>query len=364
MYKCKECGCEYKDKPDYCDCGNDEFEEVSVQKEEISPKTEAVIIPAKKTENIKVKTEGVKIKPEIKPKKTFSEQYPGFSRLMSSIDPISGVIFLTCLFLSVYVIFFAWNVEDTGLNEANEVKETKIAKNIPTIETFWNNAPPKAEVKTEPPKTEVKEENIIKKITAPISNQKTDKATVKVKNTAQTVSKPVVKTTAKQTTKTQAQKPQTQKTTANTTTQKSKAAQQTVVKPAAQTTAVSTPQKSAAEIAAEEAAKKAAESQKAAKLKQEFINYKAGLRNTIGRKIDFTRVIGDGNCTVAFKIDSTGKLISRSFAKQSTNITLNDAVYAAVMSTPKYNPPPEGYKNETLNLNISFYDGNFEITLN
>ena len=29
MYKCKECGAEYKEKPDYCDCGNDEFEGVN-----------------------------------------------------------------------------------------------------------------------------------------------------------------------------------------------------------------------------------------------------------------------------------------------------------------------------------------------
>ena len=26
MYKCKECGAEYENKPDYCECGNDEFE--------------------------------------------------------------------------------------------------------------------------------------------------------------------------------------------------------------------------------------------------------------------------------------------------------------------------------------------------
>ena len=25
MYKCTECGMEYEVKPDYCDCGNDEF---------------------------------------------------------------------------------------------------------------------------------------------------------------------------------------------------------------------------------------------------------------------------------------------------------------------------------------------------
>lgn len=28
MYKCKECGTEYEIKPDYCDCGNNTFEEI------------------------------------------------------------------------------------------------------------------------------------------------------------------------------------------------------------------------------------------------------------------------------------------------------------------------------------------------
>ena len=29
MYKCKDCGKEYKTKPDYCECGNNIFEEIS-----------------------------------------------------------------------------------------------------------------------------------------------------------------------------------------------------------------------------------------------------------------------------------------------------------------------------------------------
>ena len=68
--------------------------------------------------------------------------------------------------------------------------------------------------------------------------------------------------------------------------------------------------------------------------------------------------------SIVFKIDSTGKLINRAFAKQSTNTTLNDAVYKAVMQTPSYNPPPKGYNGETLTLKITFYNGNFEISLN
>ena len=97
--------------------------------------------------------------------------------------------------------------------------------------------------------------------------------------------------------------------------------------------------------------------------KQVLASYKINLRNTIGQKIDFTRVIGDGDCAVTFKVDSTGRLTNRAFAKQSTNITLNNAVYNAVMAVPSYSAPPAAYKNETLTLHIRFQNGNFAITL-
>ena len=101
-----------------------------------------------------------------------------------------------------------------------------------------------------------------------------------------------------------------------------------------------------------------------AELKQELSTYKSGLRNSVGKKINFANVVGDGNCAISFKVDSNGKLVNRNFVQQSSNITLNDAVYKAMMSTPSYNPPPEGYKNETMTLRIKIYDGNYEITLN
>jgi outer membrane biosynthesis protein TonB len=99
-------------------------------------------------------------------------------------------------------------------------------------------------------------------------------------------------------------------------------------------------------------------------LKKELADYKIKLRNLIGRKIDFANVVGDGYCAISFKVASNGKLVNRAFAKQSSNITLNDAVYKAVMATPSYNPPPSGYNNETMVLKIRFYNGNFDISLN
>ena len=37
MFKCTECGTEYEIKPDYCDCGNDTFEEIKPAAVEPAP---------------------------------------------------------------------------------------------------------------------------------------------------------------------------------------------------------------------------------------------------------------------------------------------------------------------------------------
>ena len=43
MFKCKECGTEYDIKPDFCDCGNDTFEEVATPvKEEIKQTSQSL----------------------------------------------------------------------------------------------------------------------------------------------------------------------------------------------------------------------------------------------------------------------------------------------------------------------------------
>ena len=162
--------------------------------------------------------------------------------------------------------------------------------------------------------------------------------------TNKTVSKPVTNITVKTNEKQQSVKAQAQA--------EAKKAQEALQK------AQAAKQKAEAEaLAAAESARKTSLA------KQELSNYKINLRNEIGKKIDFTKVIGDGDCVISFKLDSTGKLVSRAFAKQSTNITLNNAVYNAVMATPYYKSPPSLYNNETFKLYIKFANGNFSITL-
>ena len=350
MYKCTECGLEYENKPEYCDCGNDEFVLTVEEKpaEEIVP--EPVRTEKKPHENIQT-YENIRYDNPIshEPNKL-------------PVSPYALVIFIICITASLLILFL-WNPVEQTADKVTEIIEKVENKNIPSIEKLWKNPTPV--VQTE---------------------QKTEQAAIKqeIKQISSNIQKPAA--TVKQPVKTQTKvtQPKTQTKT-----------QKNVQKPVQQQPNVTNAQKQAEEtarkakeaqqkaeqealIAAQEAERKAKEAQQnaereaylaakkakaAAQAKQELYNYKINLRNEIAKKIDFTRVIGDGDCTVVFKLDQNGKLINRSFAKQSSNITLNNAVYNAVMATPVYAQPPKAYNNETLKLNISFTNGNFAITL-
>ena len=348
MFKCKECGTEYEIKPDYCDCGNDEFEEVGVVNTK-DTNDKSIISGAAASE--KIITEQ---KPQVQSASAANFHNQAYiPKRTLNIDPISLSVFGICILLSLYVIFFAFNPAKEE-QKIEKTQEIVTPKNIPNIDKIWNNALPV--IKKEEPKKEEVVETIIKQI-VPVQPQK--KVETKVQTTQPKVTKvPLKKVTPKVTP------------VVKTTSAQQQAVAQEQAKKAAELKQKAEQERKAAEAAQikklqAEQAKKAAEekARQAAASKQEFIVYKANLRNTIGRKIDFTRVIGDGSCTVAFKIDTNGKLYSRSFSKQSSNNTLNDAVYNAVMATPTFNPPPSAYNNETLYLNIRFSNGNFEISL-
>ncbi len=427
MFRCKECGTEYDIKPDFCDCGNDIFEEIpgTVQKQAPAPS---------------VQNQFQKSVSEPKHKKTFNEQYPEFERLKNSFDPISAVLFLICIIIGLCVIFLVGNpepdnVSDTDKNKAEVKSETL---NIPSIDTFWNNSTAgiinnEKTAAQRAARESSKKETEQNKISAAQQELQKNPMLAKVENTLNSpvVKEPVQTTkpqtnvsqqtksvqqqkTTQQTKTTSAQQPKTSAAShtstqkknnsvsnkiqsifggsnSNTSTNKNTSPSipqktrsianqpktsgtQTSVSKAPKQTQIQLQPKSASNVAKSQTTPaqtttnqislrpKATIDTKA--LQKELNNYKIGLRNTIGKKIDFANVVGDGECAVSFKVASTGKITNRAFSKQSSNITLNDAVYSAVMSTPSYNPPPSGYNNETMTLKIRFYNGNFDISLN
>lgn len=397
MFKCSECGNEYEIKPKYCDCGNDIFINVEdnfiPQEVELDEEIDDIIETAPRRRNLR--------------KKSFS--------------PVGMAVFGICIILSLLVLFVIGNPKK-DLTKTEIKKEIQEQTEIPSIDSYWDNTAVKI-AKGEEPQPQ-KQENILDKIVSQIIPQSQPKKEIKVDASVVKTPVPAPKKPAATTQKTTTVKTQTQKTQLKTTTSQKQTTQKTASKqtssqpvmtvedltnkirkqysaqnqtPATQpkqtTTAVKqsapipqTTSKTPTTAQTTQTQTKNTQTQTTAKpqnqtqtqtatatvtptksqaqLRQELAAYKSGLRNAIGRKVDFTKVIGDGECSLSFKINSSGRLTSKAFTKQSSNITLNDAVFNALNTMTSYNPPPEGYNGETLRLNIKFYNGNFEISLN
>ena len=316
MFKCKDCGSEYKEKPDYCDCGNDTFDEIKDETIDTIDKTE------------ETKTQQQKESDNIKPKSKKNEKY-------IKTDKISLLIFAVCLILSIIILFFPVNtpVNTDNIKENNEQNIIS----IPSVNSIWDNSIPVVQ-KTELPKTEPvsSEETVVKK--NPKVNENTDNKkdlnTTPAKSETPKITKvKLTKNTTVKPKQTDSSVPKKQNEQITKQTQKPT----TTVKPTSNTNNTQN------EIS--------------------LNSYKIGLRNKIGSHIDFASVAGDGACAVTFKIDVNGKLINRKFVQQSENTSLNDAVYNAMLAVPNYKTPPSTYKNNTLKLSVKFISGNFEVSL-
>lgn len=94
MFRCKDCGCEFNTKPDYCDCGNDTFDEIIT-----------------------------------------AETSPDIKQLFSVI------IFVLCLILAI----IPWTIKDKTPKPAQTAKSEPTIKEIPPIEKIWDATPIKIE---------------------------------------------------------------------------------------------------------------------------------------------------------------------------------------------------------------------------
>ncbi len=334
MYKCTDCGKEYKEKPEYCDCGNTNFEVINIdgivnnQKSErlgegeLNDKQSVMKHSPKRKENIR--QSAIKHDSGLKYKNK------------SDYDPISIIIFIICIILSILSIIYIGNTSQTE-KPANNTEEKKEI-NIPSINDLWKEGTIKQtqEIKEQKPK----EEPVKKTVKAPEIKKNTQE---KLKKTQTTVKKNQpqqnkVKPTNKTNQSVQTNQPPKNKT------------------PNVQANdQIPSLPKLKLPLATPSIDPKIE--------KKELLKYKIDLRNKITSEINFKKIVGDGQCSVTFKIDSNGNLINRKFEKQSSNDSINNEVYNAIMKTPAYNPPPTGYKNEILTFKLKIYGNSFEIDL-
>ncbi len=155
MYKCKDCNTEYNIKPDYCDCGSNDFED-TIQTFE---------------ENVSY----------VAPVKLLREYTPQ--------EITSYVIFILCLIFAI----IPWFIKAAPNNSTavSPVKMVQNKKNIPDINSIWKNTPSvpsSAPVSAESPQNQA---SILPPVTqvAPIQTSVPPK-------TVKTISKPVPKSTS------------------------------------------------------------------------------------------------------------------------------------------------------------------------
>lgn len=318
MFKCSECGAEFEIKPDFCDCGNDIFEEINIIEEQ--EKNIKKVDVAKENSIQKIEK---KEKEKEKSDTTSYYSYDYWDKIKRFFDPLSTIIFLICTLLSFYIIFYAWNPVEKEYNAQQLKPIGTINTKIPSIEKIWNDTPPAQQIKEDSPIVEE-----VKKFVEPI--KKVEQKIVQPKQKKQEVKQSEkIKTTTKSTTTTVKTTPATKVSTNVTST--SATPVQKPIQPVIN--------------------------------KQELNNYKIALRNRIALKIDFANVIGDGSCVVSFNLTNSGQLTNKKFVKQSDNFSLNDVVYNALIKINSFNPPPTSYNGETLKLTVKMNDGNFEVTL-
>lgn len=321
MFRCKECQTEYEIKPDYCDCGNDTFDEIiNIQEINQEPKQEKTEIKeikqeikdepqTKKTkqtreekeENIQIKEQISTLQNEIKQKK------------QSNISVFAWVIFAICIILSLVIILLPCkNTEETVTQEENKPVQEQT---IPNINTFWDNSAPKNvaqnEEKIEENETQTKE------LTTQNKTEKINTKTSTPKTSQQKNSKTQTKST----------KPKNTKSTASQQKQ-------------------TTPKQNVAN-------------------KQEIFNYKIQLRNNIAQKIDFTTVVGDGSCSFYFRVNKDGTITNKKAGNLSDNDSLNSTVYNALLRTNSFRTPPVGFDSTAvLKLFVKFQNNSYEVSLN
>lgn len=128
MFRCSECGCEYNQKPDFCECGNNIFEEFSTEK-------------------------------------SAGEQSRHLAVNKSIL--ISWLFFVVCIILSIIVILFFPNIKDNP-KSSSVTKSVRTNQSIPDIKTLWIDSQPlpqpdentKSEIIVQPKETKVIKQKI------------------------------------------------------------------------------------------------------------------------------------------------------------------------------------------------------------
>lgn len=318
MYRCTECKAEFKEKPEYCTCGNDEFEK----------------IPEPVTNN------EIQHEQQPLPHKNFD------FKKFDMVKVFSIGFFCLCLILAV----IPWLMKAGKPAKTVQKQKEEVVKTIPDIDSIWQNAQPQTPAAETAPKPEPSQK-IVKTTETPKPKTQTTSTTQKPAAAAKTQPKPISKTTSAASKPVKQVSPAQTQTSTQPSTQSKPNLPQSVLNTVQNTT--STQQTVQQPVKKEEPPKMNP---------SEFLNYKGSIRSALLAKLNVAAVQGSGDCAIEFSLDNSGKLINRNFIYKSQNKSVNDEVYLMLMRLPYYKTPPAHYNGEKIKLKFLFNNGYYEIT--
>ena len=386
IYKCKNCGLEYAENPEYCDCGNNVFiclnngvppeEEISTPENyENYDNYESAIDDYSESEQQTVayhdeydyeddteyentsqyenpaqyqNTTGYEDKAEYQKPVKYAETDEYEEDDDESEHAKSFSLFVAIFifsFISILAIILIVRAFMAPSKNTPKVVKPQVVKEItiPDVDSYWIDSKSKQSNAT----NSVSEVEVVASV---------DKQDVSILSSVQVQEK----------TATSAQKPQPQQV------QKAKKPKQTASKP--QKTEVKKTQTKPQDVQPKQKDKQASATQNETNVQKsaiaakntnsvkELSDYKVALRKRLFSVFPILNVSGFGSATIGFTISKDGKLLNRHFVKQSDNKSLNDAMYHMLMRTPSFNPPPESYSGEQIFLRMDYNNGSYSFS--
>lgn len=326
IYKCNNCGRNYNLKLEYCECGNNSFQEVVQNFDYSSVKTDFNVV-----QDVDFlygdNNSSFENSQKFDSDDTLSSDKELKKQRNSEI--IAVIIFIIVLLSAIIMIFSNFSAL---LNKPKDkTVSVEIEKYIPSdVNEYWVDETPVSVDNT----NNTNSVNDVKKAVSKESNTKTTQKTTQKRT--KTHEKNIAST--KNDTKSVSRKND----------EKSVKQQSDVAKVVSKN-----------ETKKAETAKQTKENTISV---EEYLKYKNSLRNKLFANFPILTVQGQGISKVSFSISSEGKLLNRKFVSQSGNKSLDDAMYNMLMRVPAYYPPPSGYNGSEIVMQMEFNNGHYSFS--
>lgn len=320
IYKCNNCGRNFNFKPDFCECGNNEFVEVVENFDYSTVKTD--FNSGKDVDFLYNQNNSAHNDDDFENENSYEKDL----KKQRTSELVAIIVFVVVLITAVIMIIS--NVSVLVKKSHDKTASVEIESYIPSdVNEYWTDSKP-----TETSTNNARQGNNTNSVNTNSVNKKN----------VTTPAKPSVQKTLPKTEKNTSPKPVTKKQDSQKTQIVAKAKPE-IVKPKTEVQKPITKPDNAISV-------------------EEYLRYKNSLRNRLFANFPILNVQGQGTAKIAFSVAPDGKLINRRFVSQSGNKSLDDAMYHMLMRVPVYAVPPAGFEGREIMMQMDFNNGHYSFS--